>query len=80
MGEALCLPGAASVGSGSAGFDLVYDPTGRVGQATLTATASKVSMADLGALLGLDLGLKDAVGDLDLRLRGGGRNAGDALN
>ena len=72
--------GAASVGSGSASFDLVYDPTGRAGQTTLTATASKVSMADLGALLGLDLGLKDAVGDLDLRLRGAGRSAGGALN
>jgi len=72
--------GAASVGNGSVGFDLVYDPTGRAGQSTLTATASKVSMADLGALLGLDLGLKDAVGDLDLRLRGGGRNAGGALS
>jgi len=72
--------GAASVGSGSVSFDLVFDPTGRAGQTTLTATASKVSMADLGALLGLDLGLKDAVGDLDLRLRGGGRSAGGALN
>jgi uncharacterized protein involved in outer membrane biogenesis len=72
--------GAASVGSGSAGFDLVYDPSGRIGQATLTATANKVPMADLGVLLGLDLGLKDAVGDLDLRLRGGGRSAGSALN
>lgn len=74
------LRGAASIGGGSVGFDLVYDPTGRTGQTTLTATASKVAMADLGALLGLDLGLKDAVGDLDLRLRGGGRNAGGALN
>ena len=72
--------GAASVGSGSVSFDLAYDPTGRVGQSTLTATASKVSMADIGALLGFDLGLKDAVGDLDLRLRGGGRSAGGALN
>jgi uncharacterized protein involved in outer membrane biogenesis len=71
--------GAASVGGGSVGFDLVYDPTGRAGQTTLTATASKVSRADLGALLGLDLGLSDAGGDLDLRLRGGGRNAGGAL-
>ena len=50
--------GAASVGNGSAGFDLVYDPAGRIGQATLTATASRVPMADLGALLGFDLGLK----------------------
>ncbi|MCW5734784.1 MAG: AsmA family protein [Enhydrobacter sp.] len=74
------LRGAASVGGGSVGFDLVYDPTGRAGQTTLTATASKVAMDDLGALLGLDLGLKDAVGDLDLRLRGGGRNAGGALS
>jgi len=72
--------GAASIGAGSVGFDLVYDPSGRIGQTTLTATASKVPMADLGALLGLDLGLEGAVGDLDLRLRGGGRSAGGALN
>ena len=71
---------AATVGSGSAGFDLVYDPTGRIGQATLTASASRVSLADLSTLLGFDLGLRDAVGDIDLRLRGGGRNTRDALN
>lgn len=72
--------GAASIGGGSAGFDLIYDPAGRFGQATLTGTASHVSFEDLSALLGLDLGLKDAVGDIDLRLRGGGRAAHDALN
>ncbi len=72
--------GAASVGSGSAGFDLVYDPAGRFGLTTLTGTASHVSFQDLAALFGLDLGLKDAVGDIDLRLRGGGRAAHDALN
>jgi uncharacterized protein involved in outer membrane biogenesis len=71
---------AATVGGGSAGLDLVYDPTGRIGQATLTASASRVSLADLTALLGFDLGLRDAVGDIDLRLRGGGRNTRDALN
>lgn len=71
---------AASIGGGSAGFDLVFDPAGRVGQTTLTATATRVPMGDLGALLGLDLGLKDAVGDFDLRLRGPGRNAASALN
>jgi uncharacterized protein involved in outer membrane biogenesis len=71
---------AATIGGGSAGFDLVYDPTGRIGQATLTASANRVSMEDLSALLGLDLGLRDAVGDIDLRLRGGGRTTRDALN
>ena len=71
---------AATVGGGSAGFDLVYDPTGRVGQATLTATANRVSFEDLSTLLGLNLGLRDAVGDIDLRLRGGGRTTRDALN
>ena len=71
---------AATVGGGSAGFDLVYDPTGRIGQATLTASASRVSLADLTTLLGFDVGLRDAVGDIDLRLRGGGRNTRDALN
>ena len=74
------LRAAASIGAGSAGFDLVYDPAGRIGQATLTATASRVSFEDLSALLGIDLGLKDAVGDIDLRLRGGGRSTRDALN
>ena len=71
---------AATLGGGSAGFDLVYDPTGRIGQATLTASANRVPMEDLSVLLGLDLGLRDAVGDIDLRLRGGGRTTRDALN
>lgn len=71
---------AASVGTGSAGFDLVYDPAGRNGQATLTATASHVSLEDLSGLLGLDLGLKESVADIDLRLRGGGRSTETALN
>ena len=72
--------GAASIGGGSAGFDLVYDPAGRLGLTTLTGTASHVSFEDLSALLGLDLGLKEMVGDIDLRLRGPGRAAHDALN
>ena len=74
------MRGAASIGNGSAGFDLAYDPAGRIGSTTLTATASRVPMDDLGALLGFDLGLKDAVGDIDLKLRGGGRSAAAALN
>jgi uncharacterized protein involved in outer membrane biogenesis len=74
------LRAAAAIGAGSAGFDLVYDPAGRIGSATLTATASRVSFQDLSALLGIDLGLKDSVGDIDLRLRGGGRSSRDALN
>jgi uncharacterized protein involved in outer membrane biogenesis len=71
---------AASIGAGSAGFDLVYDPTGRNGLATLTATTSHVSLEDLSGLLGLDTGLKDSVADIDLRLRGGGRSTDAALN
>ena len=71
---------AATVGSGSAGFDLAYDPTGRIGQATLTASANRVPLGDLSSLLGFDLGLRDAVADIDLRLRGGGRTTRDALN
>ena len=72
--------GSASVGNGSASFDVSYDPAGRYGLTTLTANVSKVPMNDLGALLGLDLGLKDAVGDIDLKMRGPGRNAAAALN
>ena len=71
---------AATVGGGSAGFDLVYDPAGRVGQTTLTASANRVAFADLSTLLGIDLGLRDSVGDIDLRLRGGGRTTREALN
>ena len=71
---------AATVGGGSAGFDLVYDPTGRIGQATLTASANRVSLGELATLLGIDLGLRDAVADIDLRLRGGGRTTRDAIN
>lgn len=74
------LRAAATVGAGSAGFDLAYDPTGRIGQATLTASISKVPLADLSTLLGLNLGLQDGVADIDLRLRGGGRTTRDALN
>lgn len=71
---------AATVGGGSAGVDLVYDPAGRNGQTTLTATANRVSLGELSTLLGLDLGLRDGVADIDLRLRGGGRTTRDALN
>jgi AsmA family protein len=72
--------GAASVGNGSAGFDLAYDPAGRFGSTTLTATATRVPIDDIGALLGFDLGLKDALGDIELKLRGSGRSAAAALN
>lgn len=71
---------AGSVGGGSAGVDLIYDPTGRLGQTTLTATANRVSLGELSTLLGLDLGLREAVADIDLRLRGSGRTTRDALN
>lgn len=71
---------AATIGGGSAGFDLVYDPTGRIGQATLTASANRVLLGELASVIGFDLGLRDAVGDIDLRLRGGGRTTRDALN
>lgn len=74
------LRAAATVGAGSASFDLAYDPTGRIGQATLTANLSRVPLADLSTLLGMNLGLQDAVADIDLRLRGGGRTTRDALN
>lgn len=71
---------AATVGGGSAGVDLVYDPAGRLGQTTLTATANRVSLGELSTLLGLDLGLRDGMADVDLRLRGSGRTTRDALN
>jgi uncharacterized protein involved in outer membrane biogenesis len=71
---------AASIGAGSAGFDLAYDPAGRNGQATLTATASRVALEDLSGLLGLDSGIREGVADIDLRLRGGGRSTESALN
>ena len=71
---------AATVGGGSAGVDLIYDPAGRMGQTTLTATANRVSLGELSTLLGLDFGLRDGVADVDLRLRGGGRTTRDALN
>lgn len=74
------LRAAASIGQGSAGFDLVYDPAGRQGQATLTATASRVPLEDLSALLGLDTGIREGVADIDVRLRGGGRSSRDVLN
>lgn len=74
------LRAAASMGQGSAGFDLVYDPAGRLGQATFTANASKVPIQDLSSLLGFDVGLKDGLADIDIKLRGSGRSTRDALN
>jgi uncharacterized protein involved in outer membrane biogenesis len=74
------LRGAASIGAGSAGFDLAYDPAGRIGQATFSATASRVPLEVLGRLIGVDLGLKEGIADIDMRLRGGGRSTRDALN
>ncbi len=74
------LRAAASIGAGSAGFDLVYDPQGRFGQSTFTATVSKVPAQDLAALMGFDPGLKEGLADVDLRLRGAGRSTRDALN
>lgn len=74
------LRAAASIGAGSAGFDLVYDPSGRFGQATLTATASRVPLEDLSTLFGLGTGIKDGVADIDVRLRGAGRTSRDVLN
>jgi hypothetical protein len=74
------LRAAATIGAGSAGFDLVYDAAGRHGLSTLTATASHVALEDLSALLGFDTGLKGGVADIDLRLRGAGRSTRDALN
>lgn len=71
---------AATIGGGSAGFDLIYDSTGRIGQTNLTASVSRVPLGDLSSLLGFDFGLRDAVADIDLRLRGGGRTTRDALN
>lgn len=71
---------AGSVGQGTAGLDLVYDPAGRLGSSTLTASANRVSLGELSTLLGLDIGLREGVADIDLRLRGTGRTTRDAAN
>lgn len=71
---------AATIGGGSAALDLAYDPAGRFGQTTLTGSANRVPLADLSSLLGLNLGLRDGMADIDLRLRGSGRTTRDALN
>ncbi|MBV8193569.1 MAG: AsmA family protein [Alphaproteobacteria bacterium] len=71
---------AATIGGGSAAFDLAYDPAGRFGQATVTASANRVPVGDIGALLGFDWGAHEGLADVDLRLRGGGRTTRDALN
>ncbi|MFO1079480.1 MAG: AsmA family protein [Reyranellaceae bacterium] len=74
------LRASATIGGGSAAFDLAYDPAGRLGQATLTATASKMPLGDIGRLLGFDWGMGEGLADLDLKLRGSGRTSRDALN
>lgn len=72
--------GSATIAGGSASIDVGYDATGRLGQATLTATTSKVPLDDIGALLGFDWGVRDGLADLELKLRGSGRTTRDALN
>jgi uncharacterized protein involved in outer membrane biogenesis len=74
------LRASATIGGGSAAVDIGYDPAGRAGQASLTASASHVPIGDLGDLLGFDWGMRDGDADIELRLRGGGRSARDALN
>ena len=70
----------ATIAGGSAAVDLAYDPAGRLGQATLTASANRVPMGDIASLLGFDWQSSDGLADIDLRLRGGGRSTRDALN
>jgi uncharacterized protein involved in outer membrane biogenesis len=74
------LRAAASIGAGSAGFDLLYDPAGRFGNSTFTATVSHVPLEDLATLMGFDIGLKDGMAEIDVRLRGTGRSTRDGLN
>src|SRR5260221_8142901 len=66
------LRAAASFGAGSAGFDLVYDPAGRIGQAAPTPTASPGSFQNPSAPPGNALGPKEAAGGIRLPPRGGG--------
>ena len=70
--------GAASIGSGLGGLrpGLRSGRPDRPGDADGHREQGR-SMDRSRRLLGLDLGLKDAVGDIDLRLRGGGRIDGE---
>ena len=70
----------ATIGGGSAAVDLAYDPAGRAGVATLAASASRLPVGDIGAVLGFDWGARNALADIDLHLHGSGRSTRDALN
>ena len=79
--SASAFRGAASVGGGSAGFDLVYDPHGPGRPDDAHGHGEQgVDGDDLGALLGLDLGLRMRSAISTCACAAAAAPRGDALN
>ncbi|HJQ58549.1 MAG TPA: AsmA family protein, partial [Vineibacter sp.] len=70
----LSLRPTATIGSGQLGFDALLDGSGAGPVLTMSATASKVPLDSLMALLGISAGVRGATVDLEMKLRGAGRS------
>jgi hypothetical protein len=75
----LTLRPAATIGAGQIGIDALIDASGTGPVLTLSATAAKLPLDSLMALLGIDAGVKGATVDLELKLRGAGRSLRESL-
>jgi uncharacterized protein involved in outer membrane biogenesis len=69
----------ATIGSGQIGLEAQIDASGSAPVLTLSATASKLPLDALFALLDVGSGVKGATVDLEMRLRGSGRSLRESL-
>lgn len=75
----LTLRPVATIGTGQIGIDAQIDASGPGPVLIMTASATKVPLDDLLALLGIKAGVKGASVDMELRLRGSGRSLRESL-
>ncbi|QQS11787.1 MAG: AsmA family protein [Rhodospirillales bacterium] len=70
---------AATIGGGQASLDAQVDVSGPGPVLTLTASTARVPVEELTALLGIGVVLKGALVDIEVKLRGPGRNLRESL-
>jgi len=75
----LTLRPVATIGSGQVAIDAQIDASGPGPVLIVSASTSKVPLDDLMTLLGISSGVKGALVDLELKLRGSGRTLRESL-
>ncbi len=75
----LAVRPVATIGSGQIGLEAQIDASGSAPVLTLSATASKLPLDALFALLDISSGVKGGMVDLEMRLRGSGRSLRESL-